>query len=175
MAEARNRSRRQGRPLPFREPRPTILVVTEGEVTEPEYLHGLQRACRNPRVTIKVADQHGVPATLVRIAKQEKQEAEARAEREKDENLAYDSVWCIFDIDDHPAIGETKEMARDNGIRLATHVPHPLAEVNLDTTSMFRHPWRPGKGSFGNRPRRSHAWMRPLVSTRRSSVRCRSS
>jgi len=129
MAEARNRSRRQGRPLPFREPRPTILVVTEGEVTEPEYLHGLQRACRNPRVTIKVADQHGVPATLVRIAKQEKQEAEARAERERDENLAYDSVWCIFDIDDHPAIGETKEMARDNGIRLA--ISNPCIELWL--------------------------------------------
>ena len=69
MANARNRQRRQGRRPPFRDPKPTILVVSEGEVTEPEYIRGLQSACRNPRVTIEVAEEHGVPRTLVRIAK----------------------------------------------------------------------------------------------------------
>lgn len=53
MPNARKRQRRPGRQRPFREPKPTILVVSEGEVTEPEYLHGLQQACRNPRVTIR--------------------------------------------------------------------------------------------------------------------------
>lgn len=56
MASARNRSRRQARTAPFRDPKPLILVVSEGKLTEPEYLRGLQRACRNPRVTIKVAE-----------------------------------------------------------------------------------------------------------------------
>jgi hypothetical protein len=129
MANARNRHRRQGRRPPFRTPKPTILVVTEGEVTEPEYLGALLRACRNPRVTIKVAKEHGVPKTVVAVAKQYKDEAEASAKRERDENLAYDSVWCVFDIDEHPAVGEAKEMARDNDICLA--VSNPCIELWL--------------------------------------------
>lgn len=129
MANARNRPRRQGRRPAFRDPKPTILVVSEGEVTEPEYLRGFQRAWRNPRVTIEVAKEHGVPKTLVRIAKQHKEEANTRAAQEKDDNLSYDSVWCLFDIDEHPEIGEAKEMARDNGIELA--ISNPCIELWL--------------------------------------------
>jgi hypothetical protein len=129
MANARNRHRRQGRRSAFLNPKRTILVVSEGEVTEPEYIRGLQRACRNPRVTIEVAEQHGVPMSLVRIAKQYKEDAKAKATHEKDDNLAYDSVWCVFDVDAHPAIGEAKEMARDNGIDLA--VSNPCVELWL--------------------------------------------
>jgi hypothetical protein len=129
MANARNRQRRKGRKSAFRDPKPTILVVTEGEATEPEYIDGFRRECRNPRVTIRFAREHGVPMTLVRNAKQYKREAEEEAAREKDDNLAYDSVWCVFDIDDHPAIGEAKEMARDNSIRLA--ISNPCIELWL--------------------------------------------
>ena len=56
---------------------------------------------------------------------------------------------------------------------LSTHVPHPLAEVNLDTLTTFWHPWRPGKSLVRFRPRRSHAWTRAHVLTRRLLVRCR--
>jgi hypothetical protein len=129
MASARNRQRRKGRRPAFRDPKPIILVVSEGDVTEPEYLRGVQRACRNPRVEIRVAKEHGVPMTLVKIAKQHREEANARAAREKDDNLAYDSVWCVFDIDDHPAVGKAKEMARANSIRLA--ISNPCIELWL--------------------------------------------
>jgi len=129
MANARKRRRRPGRRPAFRDPKPTILVVCEGKVTEPEYLRGLQSVCRNPRVTIEVAKEHGVPKTLVKIAKRYKEEAKERADREEDENLAYDSVWCVFDIDAHPEIGEAKEMARDNAIDLA--ISNPCIELWL--------------------------------------------
>jgi len=129
MANARNRKRRAGRRTAFRAPKPVILVVTEGAVTEPEYLRGFQSAYRNPRVTIQVAPEHGVPRTLVELAKQYKEDAEAEAARERDDNLAYDSVWCVFDIDEHPHVGEAKEMARDNGIHLA--ISNPCIELWL--------------------------------------------
>jgi hypothetical protein len=129
MAHARSRQRQQGRRQAFRDPKPTILVVSEGKITEPEYIRGLQRACRNPRVTIKIAPEHGVPKTLVDCAKQYKEQAERQAGREGDENLAYDSVWCIFDVDEHPQVGEAKEMARDNGIHLA--ISNPCFELWL--------------------------------------------
>jgi len=129
MANARNRNRRQGRRLPFRDPKPTILVVTEGMRTEPEYLHGFVSACHNPRVTIQIAPEHGVPRTLVEIAKRRKKEAEEDADREKDDNLAFNSVWCVFDVDEHPRVADAREMARDNGIDLA--ISNPCFELWL--------------------------------------------
>lgn len=125
----RNRSRRPGRRPPFRDPKPTILVVCEGEKTEPQYLEGFKRAYHNPRVTIKIAPEHGVPRTLVEIAKNRKNEAEAEAHRERDENIAYDSVWCVFDIDEHANVPNVREMARDNNIQLA--VSNPCFELWL--------------------------------------------
>jgi hypothetical protein len=125
----RNRDRRPGRRPPFRDPKPTILIVSEGERTEPEYLRGFAKAYRNSRVTIQIAPEHGVPRTLVETAKRRKKEAENEAAREKDDNLAFDSVWCVFDMDEHPQVGEAKEMARDNGIDLA--ISNPCFELWL--------------------------------------------
>jgi hypothetical protein len=65
----------------------------------------------------------------VEIAKQYREAAAAEAARERDDNLAFDSVWCVFDIDVHPHVGEAKEMARDNGIDLA--VSNPCFELWL--------------------------------------------
>jgi hypothetical protein len=129
VVNARNRRRRQGRRSSFLDPKPIILVVCEGEVTEPEYLRGLQRACRNPRVTIEVAPEHGDPKFLVEHAKRYKERAQTRAAQEADDNLFYDSVWCVFDRDDHARFGEALEMARDNGIDLA--ISNPCIELWL--------------------------------------------
>jgi hypothetical protein len=129
MAKGRDRDRRVGRRPPFRDPKPRILIVSEGDVTEPEYFRGFANACRNPRVTVEIAPEHGVPRTVVEAARDRKREAENQAEREKDDNLAYDSVWSVFDIDDHPRIGEAKDMARDNNIRLA--ISNPCFELWL--------------------------------------------
>jgi hypothetical protein len=123
MPNARNRDRKPGRRPPFRDPQPTILIVCEGEKTEPQYFKGFQKACRNPRVTIEVAKEHGVPWTLVNIAKECKRDAEAAARSERDDNLAFDSVWCVFDVDEHPRVSDAKVMARDNGIELAISSP----------------------------------------------------
>jgi hypothetical protein len=125
----RNRERRPGRRTPFRDSKPRILIVTEGENTEPEYFCGFAKACHNPRVTIEIAPKHGVPKTVVEIARDYKKEAEKEAAGEKDDNLAYDSVWGVFDIDNHPRVGEAKEMARDNNIQLA--VSNPCIELWL--------------------------------------------
>jgi len=125
----RNRKRRPARRKPFKDPKPIILIVTEGEVTEPEYLNGFKEAARNPRVHIRVRGGVGVPKTIVECAKGLKNEAEKQARREKDPNLRYDEVWCVFDVDDHPSIPDAKQMARDNGIELA--ISNPCIELWL--------------------------------------------
>jgi RloB-like protein len=125
----RNRERRPGRRPPFRDPKPIVLIVCEGARSEPEYFRGFVSACRNPRVRIEIAKEHGVPRTIVAIAKRLKQEAEASARRERDENLAYDSVWCVFDVDEHPNVPDARKMARDNGIEVA--ISNPCFELWL--------------------------------------------
>ncbi len=125
----RNRIRRPARQDPYKEPKPVILIVTEGDVTEPEYLSGFARAAENSRVRIEVVRGAGVPKTIVEVAKELKKIAEKRARREKDENLRYDEVWCVFDIDQHPNVPDAKQMARDNGLALA--ISNPCIELWL--------------------------------------------
>ena len=61
--------------------------------------------------------------TLVRLAKLAKAEAEKKAKREGDDFLKFDSVWCVFDVDEHPNIPDAMTMAADNGIELAISSP----------------------------------------------------
>jgi len=125
----RNRQRLPARAASFKDSKPVILVVTEGQVTEPEYLNGFAKALKNPRVRVEVVGGSGVPKTIVEIAKDIKRRAEKRARRESDENLRYDEVWCVFDIDQHPNIPDACQMARDNGMQLA--ISNPCIELWL--------------------------------------------
>jgi hypothetical protein len=125
----RDRKRRPARRAPFRDVKPRILVVTEGEVTEPEYLDGFRKAVRNPRVDIEYQKGAGVPKTIVEVAKAKKQAAEDRAKSERDDNLSYDEVWCVFDRDDHPNYEHAKQMAKDSDLELA--ISNPCIELWL--------------------------------------------
>jgi hypothetical protein len=125
----RDRARRPARQQPHLQAKPLVLIVTEGSVTEPEYFQGFAKSFHNPRVRIEVVGGAGVPKTIVESAKERKQDAETRARRENDENLRYDQVWCVFDVDQHPKIPDAKQMARDNGIELA--ISNPCIELWL--------------------------------------------
>lgn len=72
------------RPLPRLTERPTILIVCEGENTEPSYF----RKFRLSSATIKVIGHGNNTVTLVRQA------VKLAAQR------TYDQVWCVFDKDD---------------------------------------------------------------------------
>jgi hypothetical protein len=58
-----------------------------------------------------------------------KGEAEAAAKRERDENLSFDEVWCVVDVDDHKHLKEAVVTANDNGIKVA--VSNPCFELWL--------------------------------------------
>ena len=119
MARRRDRDRREARRNPYLEARPRILVVCEGEVTEPQYFEEFRRWCKNPRVAVHVEGRGGVPFTLVTKARDLRDQAEREAASEKDENLRYEQVWCVFDFDQHPRVPDARQMAKDNGLRLA--------------------------------------------------------
>ena len=102
-----------------------ILVFAEGEVTERDYLNGWRRETLG-HVAIELSPVSGsAPLTLVEHAVAAKKEAE-RAER-KQRGVAYDSVWCLFDVDDHPNLPEAQRLATEHGISLA--ITNPCIEL----------------------------------------------
>jgi hypothetical protein len=125
----RNRERRKGRRAPFREPKPRTLIVCEGANTEKQYFDQFAGIHRDSIVHVIVEGGKGVPLTVVRAAKEQKAKALAEAERKDDEFAKYQSVWCVFDVDEHPSIPEAKVMAAENGIELA--ISNPCFELWL--------------------------------------------
>jgi hypothetical protein len=115
--------RRDGlrRRRPFRNPLPRILIVCEGTRTEPGYFNELRHTERIP-IDLEIR-RGGVPKTLVERAVELKNAAKKDAKTRQDVNLLYDEVWCVFDIDEHPAVPDAKQQARDNGIELAISNP----------------------------------------------------
>jgi len=128
----------------FAEPRTRVLICCEGEVTEPSYLDGLRRELQIRLVQIEVVPCGMNPKTLVDHAVEKKKGAERQARREKDDNLKYDEVWCVFDVDAHQHVPDAKQKAAANNIKLA--ISNPCFELWLllhfqdQTAYIERHP-----------------------------------
>lgn len=124
-----NRPRRPSRPDPFRDAKKRILVVCEGQ-TEKEYVDGYVLSLKNPLVVaVEAQGNAGVPMSVVEMAKQQKRLNAEQASTEKDSNITFDSVWVMFDVDEHPRVEDAKIMARDNEIGVA--VSNPCMELWL--------------------------------------------
>jgi hypothetical protein len=85
------------RPARMRKVRSTILIVTEGFQTEPNYFNGLknEKAVQDAFVVKVTHGKNSAPRDV--IAKSEKLESEAQS-REED----FDEVWCVLDAE-YPA------------------------------------------------------------------------
>ena len=118
--------RRRG---PVRDPLPLILVVCEGEVTEPQYIDAFRLEHGTNTVRVHVQAPGGDPKALVETAIRLRDEAARRARRERDLNLAYDEVWCVFDVDEHARSAEARQLAASGRIELA--VSNPCFELWL--------------------------------------------
>lgn len=100
-----------------------ILVFSEGERTEEDYLLFWSRRHRD--VLVHLDDFRGPPRQLIDRAVSTKKRSEKEARRGR--GRAYDEVWCIFDVDDHPDIHEVRTIARDHGVQLA--ITNPCLEL----------------------------------------------
>lgn len=108
-----------------------LLVVCEGQVTEPEYIRGLARWLRCNTIKIKIVPRSGRNLGLIKRALKERRNADYAAERERDAFLRYDEVWCVYDVDDTPEgkLSEARELADKECLRLA--VSNPCFELWL--------------------------------------------
>ena len=96
------------RAIEWRKSNEVVLIVCEGEKTEPNYLRGLIRALRISSATINILDtEHGSDPVSVLNA--------AIAEFEKDTSL-YDRVYCLFDRDGHANYAGALKLAQNHAL-----------------------------------------------------------
>ena len=89
--QARDLARRKGRRVPYAK----VLIVCEGEKTEPHYFNELKDHYGLNSANIEICGDCGSdPLSIIRHAKQ-------RYREEKDAGDAFDNVFCVFDKDTH--------------------------------------------------------------------------
>lgn len=92
-------------------------------MTEPRYFKNLQSELRTSLVEVEVEGHGAGPKTLVERASLRKSQSDRYARKERDAFLAYDEIWCVFDVDEHAKLADARQQARDNGIELAVSNP----------------------------------------------------
>ena len=101
---------------PKREPYDRVLVVCEGERTEPLYLRDLAARYRLSMANIEVVGIGSDPKTVVRRAKKLRSRESQRGEK-------FDRVYCVFDCDEHATFDAARDEAEASGVKFATSWP----------------------------------------------------
>jgi hypothetical protein len=153
----RNRRRfndlRRGRAI--RSPKQRILIVCEGEKTEPEYFEGFRHAFRQPTVEIRAVGLGVDPSRLVAYAIGEQRKALREARRASDAFLKWDQVWCVFDVDRHAHWQTAIDNAATAGIAVAVsnpcfelwallHFMDQRAHLSTEEARRLLRKWMPG-------------------------------
>ena len=106
------RSRRPSRGKPSKRLRPLVIVVTEGEKTEPQYINEFRRMHRAPNVHVEKTglDPQRVVEKAVKL-------------KSRYGRGARPDVWAVFDRDEHSRFKQALQLAQQHGIRVAVSNP----------------------------------------------------
>lgn len=111
---------RFGRREEEREPRQLVLVVCEGECTEPYYFDSLRRSYGLSNVRIAGRECGSSPQSVVDYA----------LEMQK-KGLGYDRIFCVIDRDEHERFDAAVQRVRDmeqNGLPIEAIISYPAFE-----------------------------------------------
>ena len=113
-----NRKPRQhvSRRGPKREPYDRVLIVCEGSKTEPKYFQELVDRHRLSTANIVVTGIGEDPIQIVQRAKMLRQKEQSHGEK-------YDSVYCVFDRDEHSSFDQACAVASESDLKLARSWP----------------------------------------------------
>lgn len=110
----------------FREPRAHLLIVCEGEKTEPQYFKRLCKKLRLTSAEIRICGKECGSAPIsvadyaVQVSKKEKIEAK------KSLTAPYDCIWCVMDVEqtgNNPTLPEALQKAKSHDIKVALSNP----------------------------------------------------
>ncbi|MYF37113.1 MAG: RloB domain-containing protein [Synechococcus sp. SB0678_bin_12] len=117
---------RLSRKAPDKDPATIMIVVTERKKTEPVYLETFKKTLPREsvfRLELEIVPGVGVPMTVVNRAIQKLENLKNSQESLSEK----DSVWAMFDRDEHPKFDEAKYKAKREGVHLA--VSNPCFEI----------------------------------------------
>ncbi len=114
-----------GRRRPKREPKVRFILFCEGRSTEPAYFSAIKQKWTEALISIEVHRGVGVPWTIaqkaLKFAKAEGLTKRSRRRRNSFEER--DSVWAVFDRDEHERFDEAVSLCESNGIGTARSNP----------------------------------------------------
>lgn len=103
-----------------RAPYERVLIVCEGEKTEPNYFRSLKDYLRLATSNVTVTGECGSdPSSVVAKAKDEV----TKTKKEKSQGSGFDKVYCVFDKDKHERYSEAIDTAKANGFIPITSIP----------------------------------------------------
>ncbi|WP_119342637.1 RloB family protein [Facilibium subflavum] len=109
-----NALRRQKRKY---EPYDRVLIICEGEKTEPGYFQELCEHYRLSTANIKVMPSDGSdPMSVVKNAKKSQKQEEKRGEK-------YDRIYCVFDRDEHTNFNDALNNIKQKELNSAISYP----------------------------------------------------
>ena len=113
-------NRRQG----SKEPRKSILIVSEGSKTEPIYFNSLKRILRLAMVEVDIVGEGAAPITVVDRAI-EMRHARKRLAKTSITKAAYEVVYCVIDVEAPKAesLSRAANKARDNKLEVILSNP----------------------------------------------------
>lgn len=91
-----------------------ILVASEGEITEKQYVERLSQVMRSNNVNVSISTVHGAsdPVSVVKKCIDER-EREKKSRREP-----FDHCVCLVDVDTHAHLDEAIALAGEHGVQL---------------------------------------------------------
>lgn len=129
--------KRYRRRRPSKRPKPRVVVVTEGTVTEPGYLSSFHRIHGSDSVVVEPVPLRKDPRSVVERAISEREDAAADIDGERD------TFWAMFDRDEFDNFKEALDLARGNGIPVAASNPcfelWPILHYELLDRPLDRH------------------------------------
>src|SRR4029077_3590037 len=103
----------------FRNPKAKITIVSEGRLTEPDYFYALARACGAlVSFDIEIEKAAGVPLSVVNKA------IDLLPHLRRMTSFSHkDTVWAVFDRDQHPNFDEAINKGNEAGVNIAFSNP----------------------------------------------------
>jgi len=112
----RTRAKSFSRRKPSREPYDKVLIVCEGEKTEPIYFKGLKNHLRLNSANVEIVGEGATPSKIVERAK-------ALDKWEKGKGDPFDKIYCVFDKDTHADYQKALDQCAQKNYTAITSVP----------------------------------------------------
>ena len=111
--------RRRG---PRRKPKRLFVLVCEGQNTEPCYFRALQSTFTSALVELDIVGGVGVPVTVAERAAERARHLYSDTQM-KSSFEERDQVWAVFDVDDHPRLGDAMTLCDADNVQVGCSNP----------------------------------------------------